>query len=607
MEEGEKLSLPLGIDRFDEIRTGGYYYIDKSELISDIVAKKAKVYLFTRPRRFGKSLNLSMIDCFFNLRYRGNHWFDGLRVIEHPEAVARTGSYPVIHLNLSGLRVDDYENRFIPDFKDALYEVYDRFGYLSGSAKISPSDRRRFVDSDPTQFDETRAIGYISALCRMLKKHHGVKPIILIDEYDDPINSAFGKGSFDEILEFMKAFYEKTLKKNTDASFSVVTGVMQIAKESIFSGLNNLDVNNIFSTDSDERYGFTPTEVRDMCAYYGNPGGYDQARIWYDGYRFGTAEIYNPWSLINYIQSGFVVGRYWAGTSGNDIMEILLNHADERVFRDLDDIANDRPVTVRLSPAVALKDILKDRSAIYSVMAVAGYLKAVPTEEGYLLSVPNLEMREVYAGFMERRIHSDAEVAFGKLFNGLEQADTEKVRQGMQAILDDRIPFILLTDEKEYELIIGAAAMSWLGRYTVSLEKESGNGRADIVMERRSDRYPDIILELKRTRYMRRDILEKNALKAIGQIKEKEYFRRMTGRVLLWGLCFNQKDFGLAFEEIEMPESESRSRCPVRSQMLVAAAGPGDTKIRNQVQASAFMIRSIGYVRSTSSPARGCP
>ena len=400
---GNRLAIPIGVDSFREIREDGYYFVDKSELISDIVDRRSKVYLFTRPRRFGKTLNLSMIDCFFNLKYEGNSWFDGLKVMEHPDAVARMNSRPVIRIDMKGVRTKDYD-LFLSRLSLIISDLYLSFDHLSDDGDLKPQLLDRFEKGKNQRLTESELQDSIRLLCTLLKARHGVAPIVLIDEYDYPINDSFGKDSYDSILDFLRGFYSSALKGNDDLGFAVVTGVMQIAKETIFSGLNNLSVNSIFSKDFDERYGFTPEEVESLCAYYGRPEAFQEAREWYDGYRFGDAEIYNPWSVLNYVRSGFEPGLYWAGTSGNSIIDTLLDDTDERIASDLGTLANGGSISAEISPTVVMSDIGRRADTIYSVMAVSGYLNAVPDGKLYRISIPNKEMFEVFAGFMASRI-----------------------------------------------------------------------------------------------------------------------------------------------------------------------------------------------------------
>ena len=542
------------------IREKDKCYVDKSMLISDIINTNSDgVFLFTRPRRFGKSLNLSMLDAFFNLNYKGNTWFDGLEISDQHEFDSYRNAFPVIILDMKAVMASSHDT-FLKGMRSALAQTFDDFRYLL-KGDMESDEQLMFQSILERNLDSVLLQESLSFLCKLLERFHGVKPIVLIDEYDSPINRAFGKDTYEGIIEFMRGLYSSTLKGNKNLQFAVVTGVMQIAKESIFSGVNNLKVNNVFSVMSDERFGFTPEEVLDLCTEYGHPERFEEAKEWYDGYRFGDAEIYNPWSLLNYIQDGFRPAPYWAGTSGNEIIGTLMDHADAKVIRDLDDLANGVAVRAVLYPTVAMGELPLNRSSIYSVMVVSGYMKAVPSGGGYELSVPNVEMRSVFASMMLRRIHSDAELAFMDLFSGLENGDVKAVEKAFDSILDENIPFILLTKESDYELIIGAAAMACLGRYTVSLEKESGNGRADIVMRSNRPDRPDIVLELKRTRSAKREVLVKRSAEALAQIRERRYFRSMKGRILLWGLCFYGKDSAASFEEIVVERPGVHSVC----------------------------------------------
>ena len=349
---------------------------------------------------------------------------------------------------------------------------------------------------------------------------------------------------------------------------------MQIAKETIFSGLNNLSVHSIFSKDFDETYGFTPEEVESLCAYYGRPEAFQEAKEWYDGYRFGDAEIYNPWSVLNYIRSGFEPGLYWAGTSGNGIIDTLLDNMDGEVVEDLKALANGESVTVRIPQTVAMDDLRRKRTSIYSVMASSGYLNAISCGDVYKLSIPNKEMYRVFADSMESRIDPNDSGQFRDLLIGLETADLDRVRTSMQSILDENIPFILLTDEKSYQLIIGAAAMCLLGRYTVSLEKESGDGRADITMIPNRPGLPNVVLELKLSKSESEAGLRNAARRGLEQIEDRQYFRQMKGRILIYGMAFHSKRFGLAFKTIERRGSVPDSQHMVASGIVIPSV-PG--------------------------------
>ncbi len=545
--ERKKLDIPKGVDDFKELRGDGYYFVDKSELISDILKNRSKVYLFTRPRRFGKSLNLSMLDAFFNLKYKGNTWFDGLKVNDHPEVDKHRNAYPVIKLDMKDVSVKD-RNLFLSTVRARVFSLYLDFEYLEHSNRISEKLRKEYLDESANSFSEEKVRESVKMLCRMIYEHHGIKPIVLIDEYDKAINDAYGKESYDDVIEFMKYFYSSILKGNEYLEFAVVTGVMQIAKEGIFSGLNNLDVNNIFETEFDERYGFTEPEVKELCSYYGHPEKFDEAKEWYDGYRFGNADIYNPWSVLDYVKKKFVPGTYWGGTSGNDIIDILLQNADADTFKVLTALGGGRTVIKELTPTVAMGDLKTKPDAIYSVLAVAGYLNAVPEGDGYILSVPNHEMYKV---FLEHIVNFTFRGTFPykALLNALEAGDADTLKQELDSRYD-KFASLMLVDEGRYQAILATIAFEREGRYEISAEKESGDGRHDILMKARCPRSPNIIIELKKADSEDSDAaVDRLAHEALEQIHKKNYYRGMKGKTLLYGIVFRAKTATVLLEE----------------------------------------------------------
>ena len=545
-----KLLIPqTGIEYFWEIRSGRYYYVDKSELISDIVDDGNKVYLFTRPRRFGKTLNLSMINAFFNMEYKGNTWFDDLKVSEHENCMKLKNSFPIIAISMK-----DFDPNSLVKFHDKIVDIvgtaYDQHLYLNNSDKIQGYLRREYLDTYVENFTDVKLTNSLNKLCEMLEIDHGVKPIVLIDEYDNPINSSFNKDTYEHILSFLKGFYSSTLKGNEHMSFAVVTGIMQIAKESIFSGLNNLSVNNIFTEDFDERYGFTESEVKEILTYYGHPEKFAVAKEWYDGYKFGNAEIYNPWSIFSYVYFNFKAKAYWINTSSNEIIYTLIDNATDEVYQNLTSIANGEKVTARLNPAISMREMNSKPNTIYSVMAVAGYLNAVPIrkknaedDDLYMISIPNKEVRKTFSSMMIDRIFDTESDSFIDMFDAIKAGDVSNVEKNMKDLFYSKVPSIVLKDEGDYQLIVASAAMSSMGDYKVYLEEEAGNGRADIIMKHNRPGLPDIVIEFKKSRSKSDDETAqlKEAEEAINQIKNREYSYGLGKNLILYGVCFNGK------------------------------------------------------------------
>ena len=539
-----------GKSDFKVIRDGNYYFVDKSELISDIVDDGNEVFLFTRPRRFGKTLNLSMIDAFFNMKYRGNTWFDDLKVSEHENCMKLKNIFPVIFVSMKELGVRDF-NLFRSDVATRMTNVFRGFRYLSDSDKIDQADKDAFMRIREKTSDESDLKDSLRFLCEMLEIHHGVKPIVLIDEYDNPINCSFNinKDTYEQILSFLKGFYSSVLKDNIHMSFAVVTGIMQIAKESIFSGLNNLSVNNIFTEDFDERYGFTESEVKEILTYYEHPEKFVEAKEWYDGYRFGNAEIYNPWSIFKYVRK-FKAEAYWINTSSNEIIYTLIDNATDEVYLNLTSIANGEKVTARLNPAISMREMNSKPNTIYSVMAVAGYLNAVPIkkknaedDELYTISIPNKEVRKTFSSMMIDRIFDVESDSFIDMFEAIKSGDVSNVEKNMKDLFYSKVPSIVLKDEGDYQLIVASAAMSSMGDYKVYLEEEAGNGRADIIMKHNRPGLPDIVIEFKKIKSKSDDETTqlKEAEEAIKQIKNREYSYGLGKNQILYGVCFNGK------------------------------------------------------------------
>ncbi|MBR6203993.1 MAG: AAA family ATPase [Candidatus Methanomethylophilaceae archaeon] len=548
-DDGEDMrGAPIGRDDFKRIRDMGLLYVDKTGLIPEVLRNSGKgVLLFTRPRRFGKTLNLSMMDAFFNLRYKGNAWFEGLAVDGAEDAARHKSAYPVVRISLGGLSTSRFEY-FFEELRGKIASAYMDFGYLRDSDRIDGVLRKEYLETSASQFDRNHAICSVSMLCAMLEAHHGVSPIVLIDEYDSPINSSMDKDAFDEIAEFLRSFYTATLKDNAHISFAVVTGVMQIAKESIFSGLNNLYVNNILSEDFSECFGFTRKDVKDVLDEAGHPEKFDECRGWYDGYRFGSTDVYNPWSILNYVDRGCRPDVYWANTSSNDIIGNLVDLAGQDTLDELAALGSGGSVTKRVEPAVPVRGLLSRKDSIYSVMAMSGYLNAVACKGGHRLSVPNREVFSVFRDALLDRAYTDVQSQFRLLFQGLEKGDIGAIEENAYSILAGNAKSFQLKDEGDYQLLVAGAAMAMLGSYRVRMEEEAGNGRADLIMERNSGRRPNIVVEFKRAK-PGEDLLA-GAEEGLWQIKEKGYHDGMKGRTILYGICFRNKEAKAVSERV---------------------------------------------------------
>ncbi|MGN0098587.1 MAG: AAA family ATPase, partial [Candidatus Methanomethylophilaceae archaeon] len=446
-------SIPIGVQSFIKVRESDLYYVDKTDLIDTILSDAGtEVFLYTRPRRFGKSLNLSMLDAYLNLEYAGNTWFDGLAISEKRPDDPSKNSIPVINLDLKDMDVRDY-NGFLDRIRVKITDLYTHFDYLLESDRVPSTYADRFVRVRDGTCNDAELSSSIKHLSQMLEMHHGVKPIILIDEYDSPLNSNYGKDCHGDILLFLKDMLSAALKGNDSLGFAVITGVMQISKESIFSGLNNISVNNVFNTESDEMFGFTPEEVMKLCSDYSHPEKFDEAREWYDGYVFGNAEIYNPWSVLNYVKSRFRPSDYWAGTSGNSIIPTLLSMADKAVMDDLKVLGEGRSITRDIDDRISYAD-MTDVDGIYSVMVMSGYLKAVPSDDGYLLSIPNKEMYGVFGKMVMARFDSPVVRTLDRFCRSITRNDVDGISANLSSLLMEVMSSRVLDHEHSYQAFV---------------------------------------------------------------------------------------------------------------------------------------------------------
>ena len=525
---------------FREIREGNKYYVDKTLLISDILGTNDRgVYLYTRPRRFGKSTNITMLDAFFNIDYKGNDWFDGLAISEHHEYDSYRNAFPVILLNLKGI-VPDGPNYTFEDFIDRIGKVmsdlFSEFNYLKKSDRVNERDVAIFKKILNMNAKRTILIDAVKDLTRMLHDHHDCNVILLIDEYDRAVTDTFGMDIQESVIEFLSGMLSGALKDNPNLQMAYVTGITQIAKAGMISGLNNLTVNNIFSLRSDERFGFTESEVEDILTYYGHPERMDEAHQWYDGYRFGDADVYNPFSVMMYVQSGFVPAAYWVNSGKAVPIRWMLRRVDVRNIGEIANMINGNTSVCRLHDTMTFEELSMSRKEdLYSLMAMTGHINAVPVENGmFELSIPNLEVLNEVERMLDGNIRISGEL-FSRFNAAVLDGDADTMASVLQRVLCDASYFDL-RDEVSYELIVLTIMHEMLGGFEVRAQPESGNGRADLVIRNRTAGTPSIIMELKVSGSEAE--LDKDVEDALAQIHRMRYYMGMTGKVILIGVAF---------------------------------------------------------------------
>ncbi len=396
--------MPVGIDDFRTLRTNGCYFVDKTAFLQDLIDGHAQVTLITRPRRFGKTLTLSMLHYFFtNENAEENRpLFDGCRIAGAGEAyMAEQGTRPVIFFSLKDVNARTYE-AMLELLADVLREAYRPYVSLLESEHLIEEEKASFRQILGKKASEADMQTAVKALSQYIRRHYQRPALLLIDEYDAPIQSAWEHGYYDQAIGFFRNFLSSALKTNPALDFAVLTGVLRIAKESIFSALNNLNVSSVISGPYADVMGFTPEEVQRMANDLGHEDKLDEIRDWYDGYNFSGHEIYNPWSVINYFDRGCEAAPYWVNTSGNSILAELLEHADETQERNLYALLQMETIGIQIKDSVIYSDIYRDKAALYTMLLTTGYLKVIPgvfkgNTAFCAVAIPNEEIRTVYA------------------------------------------------------------------------------------------------------------------------------------------------------------------------------------------------------------------
>lgn len=537
--------IDLGGMSFAEIRERNKYYVDKTGLIADILENDDnRVYLFTRPRRFGKTTNLSMLDAFFNIRYKGNSWFEGLEISEHPEYSGYMNAFPVIHIDLGVADADEY-GEFLAGMRKAVRDAFSSHRDLLSWPELSDTVRSLFniFESETTPLNPDMLESSVSSLSEALAEFHGKPPVILIDEYDRPVSDAFGKESHERMMSFLTKFVYASVKANPNRQMVYITGVMQIAKQSIFSGLNNIVVNNVFSKKSDERFGFTESDVRRILSDFGFSDRFDLAKKWYDGYRFGDAEVYNPYSIMNFVSEDCREYPYWVQSGRDVLVKDLLKSISSENYSNIMELVTGGSMESELVDSFPYETIGKSGEPLYSLMVMSGYLNAVPTgklgihgNELFEISIPNEGVKRLVGRMMNSVYPVD--VSDFVLFNkALIEKDPAAMERTLARIMSGAS--YLNLREATYEAVIMTLVHALSSRYRVKVEAPEGQGRVDVLLWPLVRGEPGIVFELK-TAGRKKD-LNARVDEAFAQIHDRRYCDGMEGRVILVGMAFWKK------------------------------------------------------------------
>ena len=565
----ESLKLPVGIEDFAEIRQAGFYYVDKTKFIEQLLDGWGKVNLFTRPRRFGKTLNMSMLRYFFEIGADAS-LFDGLQIAENKKLCEEfQGKYPVIFLsfkNVEGLTFADAQYRLT----ELIAGEAERFAFLAQSDKLTENEKSLYRGLTAVREGRYALAGEVLAsalqtLSKLLAKHYGQKTVMLLDEYDVPLDKAFQNGYYQEMVALIRGMLGQALKTNEFLQFAVLTGCLRVSKESIFTGLNNFKVLSITDNRFDEQFGFTDAEVKQLLAAYNLADHLEETKAWYDGYRFGAADVYCPWDVINHVDMlrSNPLARpqaYWINTSGNALVKRFIDMADKSTRNELERLVAGEAIEKHIRLELTYDEIDSSIDNLWSVLFTTGYLtQQGMTESGaYKLVIPNQEIREVYKlqiqEWFKKSIFANT-AQLESFWQAFAEGDSEAVELFLNRTLSNSISvFDAKGRDAEREssyhmLLVGllAGKADWLVRSNV----EAGEGFADIIVET-DDLDAGVIVELKYAPTMA--AMEKSCAKALAQIHERRYaeFLRNNGReeILLYGMSFCKKRCKVKVEKL---------------------------------------------------------
>ena len=554
--------LPIGIDGFEKIMTNDFYYVDKTLFIKELLQNWGEVNLFTRPRRFGKTLNMSMLRNFFEVG-SDPALFDGLKIAQEKELCEKyMGKFPVISISLKSVGGLKYDSA-VAALRTVIGNEAGRFRFLRDSAKLDEDDKNSYNQlinvevkgNSKYAIPEDALIDSLKTLAQLLEKHYGQKVILLLDEYDVPLDKAFQNGYYDEMVNLIRSLFDNALKTNDSLYFAVLTGCLRISKESIFTGLNNPKVHTISDVRYDEYFGFTNADVDELLDFYGLSVYKDTIRDWYDGYRFGDTDVYCPWDVINYCDElladpGAEPENYWANTSGNDLIRRLLKKANQSTRNDVEQLINGGTIIKPIRQELTYREVEDSIDNIWSVLYSTGYLtcrRRVPGKK-MELALPNREVRELFIELVKDWFEAMTQADSGRISRfcaAFPAGDTHVIQEMLGDYLWDSISVrdtAVRRNMKEnfyHGMLLGLLQNqdSWL----VKSNAETGEGYSDISIQT-----PDrvgIVVELK---YADDGNLEKACAEALEQIEEKKYTQGLkrwgTKKILKYGIAFWEKE-----------------------------------------------------------------
>ena len=551
----KKKKLTIGIENFEELQKEEFYYVDKTNLIRDLLMQWSKVNLFTRPRRFGKSLNMSMLKYFFEPG-GDKEIFKKLAISGETEICEKyMGKFPVVSISLKGINGESYEKACAMAVQVIQSEAR-RFQYLLESERLTAYEKKVFASLLQADMGEDLLCSSLKIMSELLEKHHGCKVILLIDEYDVPLAKAFERGYYDQMVIFIRNMFEYALKTNDSLKFAVLTGCMRISKESIFTGLNNIKVLSVADVQFDEYFGFTDQEVKDMLDYYGFSDRYDEVKEWYDGYQFGNVGVYCPWDVINYCDTlkadpDVQPRNYWLNTSSNEAVRRFIRESDHAATRrEIEKLVAGEAITKEIHQELTYKDMYDSIDNLWSVLFTTGYLtqRGKPDGDNFRLVIPNVEIRKIFTSqimeLFKESVPKNGE-ALRNFCQALRNGDAKSVEnllgEYLRKTISIRDTFVKRQMKENFYHGILIGILGFADTWSVSSNKESGDGYSDILLET-DDGETGIILELK---YAEDGKLDESCREALRQINLRRYEEELLDEgvehILKYGIAFYKK------------------------------------------------------------------
>ena len=559
----EQKPLPIGIDNFEKLITRGYYFVDKTLLIKDLLDNKADVNLFTRPRRFGKTLNMSMLQYYFEDRrdehsgekIDNSYLFEGLNIKGESEKYTKyIGQYPVINLSLKSGKQPNYKMAY-DSLIDEIMKEYRRHNFILNSDKLLESEKKIFLNISNGEAKEIEYAKSLQFLSICLEKYFGRKTIILIDEYDVPLENAFFQGFYDEMISFMRSLFESALKTNPSLEFSVITGCLRISRESIFTGLNNLKIISILDDRYAEHFGFTDDEVIKICEDYNMQQKYETIKQWFNGYIFGETNVYNPWSVMQYVDDlkaniNKLPKSYWANTSSNSIVKRLIERADDITKGEIEALIEGKTIEKPVHEDITYDDVYDNLDNLWNFMFFTGYFKKISermdenTQENFVeLAIPNLEVKYIFRAkilkwFNEKIKSEDLSLLYTSIIKG----EVDVFQKEVNRLLKKTISFNDAYENFYHGFMIGL--LSHMDGYIVKSNRETGDGRCDIYIKPLSIFDKAVIIEMK-VCDKPKELFTKSQ-DALQQIEDKKYAYELNESgyedIIKYGMAFYRKD-----------------------------------------------------------------